>query len=60
MLQFLSSIISDKLQLLKFGRYERFFYCVACRSDYKKIYGARTEAIEKRHMEERHISSAQI
>ena len=36
MLQFLSSTISDKLQLLKFGSYERFFYCVACRSDYKK------------------------
>jgi hypothetical protein len=44
--------------LLKFGSYERFFYCVAYRSNYKKKYGARTEAIKKRHIEERHVSSA--
>jgi len=34
--------------LLKFGSYERFFYCVAYRSDYKKKYGARTEVIKKK------------
>lgn len=55
---FCQATILGNPQLLKFGSYERFFYCVAYRSDYKKKYGARTEAIKKRYIEERHVSSA--
>jgi Lrp/AsnC family leucine-responsive transcriptional regulator len=35
--------------VLKFARYERFFCCSSCKSEYKKKYGGRIEAIEKRH-----------
>jgi hypothetical protein len=55
---FCQATILGNPQSLKFESYERFFYCVAYRSDYKKKYGARTEAIKKRHIEERHVSSA--
>ena len=55
---FCQATILGNPRLLKFGSYERFFYCVTYRSDYKKKYGARTEAIKKRYIEERHVSSA--
>jgi hypothetical protein len=29
--------------------YERFFCCNSCKSEYKKKYGGRIEAIENRH-----------
>jgi|SRR5215218_10534702 len=54
---FCQATILDNPQLLKFGSYERFFYCVAYRSDYRKKYGARTEVIKRRHIEERYVSS---
>ena len=44
------SIASDP-QVLKFASYERFFCCTSCKSEYKKKYGGRIEAIKKRHDE---------
>lgn len=44
------SIAGDP-QVLKFASYERFFCCTSCKSEYKKKYGGRIEAIKKRHEE---------
>lgn len=44
--------IAGQMHVLKFGNYERFFCCTACRSDYKEKYRERIEAIKKRHKEE--------
>ena len=44
------SIAGDP-QVLKFASYERFFCCTSCKSEYKKKYGGRIEAIKKRHDE---------
>jgi len=35
--------------VLKFANYERFFCCSSCKSEYKKKYGGRVEALEKRN-----------
>ena len=39
-----SSIAGDP-QVMKFASYERFFCCTSCKSEYKRKYGARIEAI---------------
>ena len=44
------SIAGDP-QVIKFANYERFFCCTSCKSEYKRKYGARIEAIKKRHDE---------
>lgn len=44
--------IAGEMHVLKFGNYERFFCCTACRSDYKEKYRGRIEAIKKREEEE--------
>ena len=43
--------IADDPQVLKFANYERFFCCATCKSEYKRKYGERIEAIKKRHDE---------
>ena len=44
------SIAGDP-QVMKFATYERFFCCTSCKSEYKRKYGGRIEAIKKRHDE---------
>ena len=44
------SIAGDP-QVMKFANYERFFCCTSCKSEYKRKYGGRIEAIKKRHDE---------
>jgi DNA-binding Lrp family transcriptional regulator len=44
------SIAGDP-QVMKFAKYERFFCCTSCKSEYKRKYGGRIEAIKKRHDE---------
>lgn len=46
---FCQGSIAGKPHVLKFGRYERFFCCGSCKSEYKKKYGGRIESIEKMH-----------
>jgi DNA-binding Lrp family transcriptional regulator len=46
---FCQGSITGDLHVLKFARYERFFCCTSCKSEYKKKYGGRIDAIEKRH-----------
>jgi len=41
--------IAAKLHTLKFASYERFFCCIACKSDYKEKYGGRIKSIEERY-----------
>lgn len=43
--------ITGEVQVLKFADYERFFCCTSCKSEYKKKYAGRIEAIEKRYNE---------
>ena len=43
--------IAGDAQVMKFASYERFFCCTSCKSEYKRKYGGRIEAIEKRHDE---------
>ena len=38
-------IIAGAPQVLKFANYERFFCCVSCKSEYKRKYGGRIQAI---------------
>ena len=38
--------IADDPQVLKFANYERFFCCATCKSEYKRKYGGRIEAIK--------------
>ncbi len=40
--------IADNPQVLKFANYERFFCCTTCKSEYKRKYGGRIEAISNR------------
>lgn len=42
------SIAGDP-QIMRFANYERFFCCTSCKSEYKKKYGGRIEAIKKRN-----------
>jgi len=44
------SIAGDP-QVMKFANYERFFCCTSCKSEYKRKYGGRIEAIKKRYDE---------
>ena len=44
------SIAGDP-QVMKFANYERFFCCTSCKSEYKRKYGGRIEAIKKSHYE---------
>ena len=39
------SIAGDP-EVMKFANYERFFYCTSCKSEYKRKYGGRIEAIK--------------
>ena len=41
------SIAGDP-EVMKFANYERFFCCTSCKSEYKRKYGGRIEAIKKR------------
>jgi DNA-binding Lrp family transcriptional regulator len=43
--------INGDPQVLKFASYERFFCCTSCKSEYKRKYGGRIEAIKRRHEE---------
>jgi Lrp/AsnC family leucine-responsive transcriptional regulator len=43
--------IAGDAQVMKFANYERFFCCTSCKSEYKRKYGGRIEAIKKRHDE---------
>ena len=47
---FCRGTIAGDPQVLRFANYERFFCCTSCKSEYKKKYGGRIEAIEKRHI----------
>jgi Archaeal TRASH domain len=40
--------IAGHPQVMKFASYERFFCCTSCKSEYKRKYGGRIEAIKKR------------
>jgi len=46
---FCQGSIAGNPHVLKFASYERFFCCNSCKSEYKKKYGGRIEAIENRH-----------
>jgi Lrp/AsnC family leucine-responsive transcriptional regulator len=46
---FCKGIIASAPQVLKFANYERFFCCNSCKSEYKKKYGGRIEAIKERY-----------
>ena len=41
--------ISGNPHVLKFANYERFFCCSSCKSEYRKKYGGRIMAIEKKY-----------
>ena len=41
--------VASNPHVLKFANYERFFCCSSCKSEYKKKYGARIGALEKRN-----------
>ena len=45
---FCQGSVAGNPHVLKFANYERFFCCSSCKSEYKKKYGARIEALEKR------------
>ncbi len=46
---FCEGSVAGNPHVLKFANYERFFCCSSCKSEYKKKYGARIEALEKRN-----------
>jgi len=46
---FCQGSVAGNPHVLKFANYERFFCCSSCKSEYKKKYGARIEALEKRN-----------
>ena len=46
---FCEGSITGKPHVLKFARYERFFCCTLCKSEYKRKYGGRIEAIEEKY-----------
>jgi Archaeal TRASH domain len=46
---FCEGSVAGNPHVLKFANYERFFCCSSCKSEYKKKYGGRIEAIENRH-----------
>ncbi len=46
---FCQGSVAANPHVLKFANYERFFCCSSCKSEYKKKYGGRIEALEKRN-----------
>ena len=46
---FCQGSVAGNPHVLKFANYERFFCCSSCKSEYKKKYGGRIEALEKRN-----------
>jgi len=46
---FCQDSVAGNPHVLKFANYERFFCCSSCKSEYKKKYGGRIEALEKRN-----------
>ena len=46
---FCEGSVAGNPHVLKFANYERFFCCSSCKSEYKKKYGGRIEALEKRN-----------
>ena len=46
---FCHGIIAGPAQVIKFADYERFFCCPSCKSEYKKKYGGRIQAIIDNH-----------
>ena len=46
---FCKGSVAGNPHVLKFANYERFFCCSSCKSEYKKKYGGRIEALEKRN-----------
>ena len=46
---FCEGSVAGNPHVLKFANYERFFCCGSCKSEYKKKYGGRIEALEKRN-----------
>ena len=49
---FCGGSIAGDSQVLRFANYERFFCCTSCKSEYKRKYGGKIEAIKKRHGED--------
>jgi DNA-binding Lrp family transcriptional regulator len=47
---FCEGSVAGNPHVLKFANYERFFCCSSCKSEYKKKYGARIDALEKRNV----------
>jgi DNA-binding Lrp family transcriptional regulator len=46
---FCEGSVAGNPHVLKFANYERFFCCSSCKSEYKKKYSGRIEALEKRY-----------
>jgi Lrp/AsnC family leucine-responsive transcriptional regulator len=46
---FCEGSVAGNPHVLKFANYERFFCCSSCKSEYRKKYGGRIEALEKRN-----------
>lgn len=47
---FCRGAIAGLPHVIKFADYERFFCCSSCKSEYKKKYGGRIQAIIDRHV----------
>ena len=46
---FCQGYISGNPHVFKFANYERFFCCSSCKSEYRKKYGGRIMAVEKKY-----------
>jgi Lrp/AsnC family leucine-responsive transcriptional regulator len=46
---FCRGVIATTPQVLKFANYERFFCCTSCKSEYKRKYGGRIQAIVEKY-----------
>ena len=46
---FCQGSVAGNPHVLKFANYERFFCCSSCKSEYKKKYSGRIEALENRY-----------
>jgi DNA-binding Lrp family transcriptional regulator len=46
---FCQGVIAADPQVLKFANYERFFCCTSCKSEYKRKYGGRIQAIIEKY-----------
>jgi len=47
---FCHGIIASSPHVIKFADYERFFCCSSCKSEYKRKYGGRIQAIIDNHV----------